>query len=422
MNRGMLADYFTGVAWKSLSQVETDPATSNQHEFNGVAELRRLLGTPAARTQFPAQMIYLSSSDDDPIIEPSMLTWYDSRENHPTRTEWRLYFPSTIVTDCAAEGDILVIARRPDDTLLVIVAEGGSTIANQILWLFGIGDDVQPGFSIREELETEQDRLGFASRLILESIGVEVHVVEESALDHMMARFGHKLPATRIFSGFARQSAGVFDIQSDPDGALMAWMTKEEILFRTFEKHLVAERLQQGFEEDVDGFIAFSLSVQNRRKSRMGWALENHTAALFDAFDITYARSPITENKSKPDFLFPGSLAYHNSEFDTKRLTVLGAKSTCKDRWRQVLSEAKRVKRKHLLTLEAAISVNQTNEMEASNLQLVLPQSLHTTYTESQRAWLLNVSELISILRKRQGDDHRARRHPERAQPTPYRR
>lgn len=403
MNKGMLADYFTGVAWKSLSAVETDPATSNQHEFNGARELRRLLGTQPGRTEFRTQLIYLSSNDDEPVIEQSILTWYDSRVNNPNRAaEWRLYFPTTTVTDCAAEGDLLVIARRPDDTLLVIVAEGGSTIANQVLWLFGIGDDVQPRYSIREELETEQDRLTFASRLILESIGVEVEVTEETALDRMVEMYGVKFPTTLVFSEFARQSVGDLNIEADPDGALMAWMTKEEILFRTFEKHLVAERLQHGFEGDVDGFITFSLSVQNRRKARVGLALENHLAHLFRTLEIAFCRSAVTENKAKPDFLFPSARAYHDPLFDAGRLTVLGAKSTCKDRWRQVLSEAARVKRKHLLTLETAISSTQTDEMIANDLQLVLPRSLHETYTLAQRGWLLDVSGLTSLVLDRQ--------------------
>lgn len=45
--------------------------------------------------------------------------------------------------------------------------------------------------------------------------------------------------------------------------------------------------------------------------------------------------------------------------------TMLGVKSTCKDRWRQVLSEAKRIDNKHLATLEPGISENQTAEMQA---------------------------------------------------------
>jgi len=157
----------------------------------------------------------------------------------------------------------------------------------------------------------------------------------------------------------------------------MAWMEREEILFRTLEKHIIGERLSHGFDGDVDGFISFSLSVQNRRKSRAGLALENHLEILFQECGIKYSRTPVTENKSKPDFIFPGQAEYHDPAFNKINLTMLGVKSSCKDRWRQVLAEADRIKRKHLLTLEAAISKNQTDEMESKELQLVLPKDIH---------------------------------------------
>lgn len=81
---------------------------------------------------------------------------------------------------------------------------------------------------------------------------------------------------------------------------------------------------------------------------------------------------------------------------------MLGAKSTCKDRWRQVLAEADRIKGKHLLTLEAAISVHQTDEMASKNLQLVVPKSIHKTYTIQQQEWLMDVNSFIRLLEQKQ--------------------
>jgi len=78
---------------------------------------------------------------------------------------------------------------------------------------------------------------------------------------------------------------------------------------------------------------------------------------------------------------------------------MLGAKSTLKERWRQVLSEAARIKRKHLLTLEPGISEAQTTEMEAKSLQLVLPRDLHRTYKPAQQAWLLGVDDFLGLVR-----------------------
>jgi EcoRII C terminal len=81
---------------------------------------------------------------------------------------------------------------------------------------------------------------------------------------------------------------------------------------------------------------------------------------------------------------------------------MLGVKSTCKDRWRQVLAEADRIEHKHLLTLEAAISGNQTDEMQTKNLQLVLPRRLHESYSEAQRLWLMDVSSFIALVQEQQ--------------------
>jgi hypothetical protein len=58
--------------------------------------------------------------------------------------------------------------------------------------------------------------------------------------------------------------------------------------------------------------------------------------------------------------------------------------------------------RKHLFTLETAISSFQTEEMSANNLQLVLPRSLHATYTESQQHALLDLESFIGLVRERQ--------------------
>ena len=118
--------------------------------------------------------------------------------------------------------------------------------------------------------------------------------------------------------------------------------------------------------------------------------------------NIQYDRTKITENKSKPDFIFPSLTQYHNVTFPTDKLTMLGTKSTCKDRWRQVLAEADRIKHKHLLTLEAAISTNQTNEMKRKNLQLVVPKPIHKTYTQSQQEWLMDINTFFSILQEKQ--------------------
>ena len=181
-------------------------------------------------------------------------------------------------------------------------------------------------------------------------------------------------------------------------------MGHEEMLFRTYERHIVQDKLRQGFNDDVDEFIKFSLSIQNRRKSRAGYAFENHLEELFKLNHINFQRGAKTENKAKPDFIFPGAAEYHNSAFSVDLLTVLGVKTSCKDRWRQVLAEADRIEKKHLATLEPGISENQTDEMIDKNLQLVIPDKIHSTYNEKQKTELISINDFLAIVQARQND------------------
>ena len=183
-------------------------------------------------------------------------------------------------------------------------------------------------------------------------------------------------------------------------------MEREEVLFRTLEKHLLGEKLRnlskKGEIEDTDTYLQLALSVLNRRKSRAGSALENHLEQIFKDFQLTYTRGGVTEGKSKPDFVFPGIAQYHDNNFDPQNLTMLASKSTCKDRWRQILSEAKKIQNKHLLTLEPSISLNQTNEMQQAQVQLVLPKGIHNTYSQQQQSWLMDLSSFLALAKERQ--------------------
>ena len=399
--------YFRGAAAKRLAAVEVDSSQSHQHEFNGTKELRKLLGECGDPVRIPARFIYLSEQADDSASDIGELTWYDARqrarvERGVNRHECRLYFKETPVTKRAVPGDTLILARQQNGSVLAIFAASESTAERQLRWLFGFSEDPELSFSVRPEEDQDQVELDLAARYILGEIGIEAHDESPVDLSAILGRFGSTFPTTREFSEFARQSTAGVSPSDDPDGALVAWMNMEELLFRSLERHLVEDRLNVGFVRDVDGFISYSLSVQNRRKSRVGSALEHHVEALMRSRGLDYSRGEVTENRSKPDFLFPGIREYRDAQYPPERLTMLGVKSSCKDRWRQVLSEARRIPAKHLLTLEPGISEAQTNEMRSSELRLVIPAALHSTYSDGQRAWLMTVGNFISLVASRQ--------------------
>lgn len=404
MESGYLKKYFKGIVVKKLTQVEIMPQKSNQHEFNARRGMREIFGDD--NRTYKTTFMYISGEEN--ISEDEFLTWYDSRRNNPDRSaEYRMYYPSTSVSEKAQVGDSLFICMKQDGTVLCIISEKDATITSQLYWLFDLDADKADRFIQNVDLDTDGDQLDFAVRIILDQIGVEYEEADdEGLLEDLLIQFNGSFPKTDIFSAYARKLAKFSDPVNEPDRTLMSWYSKEEKIFFLLEKHIIEERLKTGFysegDVDVEGFIKFSLSVQNRRKSRAGLSLENHISALFDANKIQYSHTPVTENRSKPDFLFPNIECYRNPDFPREYLSMLGAKSTCKDRWRQVLAEADRIEKKHLLTLEAAISTYQTDEMQDKHLQLVVPLSIHKTYTENQQKWLYSVKDFIDEIQEKQ--------------------
>ena len=401
MDKINLNKYFLSIAAKRLSQVEANPDISHQHELNGVKGLKEIFGGERMENS-PARFFYLDDESDHVRKSDGFLTWYDSRENNPTRSEFRLYYSCGEVSETFKEGDIVIVGKRTNGDLYFIVARDGTTVANQLVWLFDLKGEDLSSFKFKDISQGEQ-KPGVSINLILDDLGIKVES-DDNLLEPLLKKFGPIFPSTAEFSSYARGCLNGLSIKDDPDGVLMEWINYEEKLFRTLEKHIVSERLKQGFGaagQDVDAFISFSLSVQNRRKARMGAALENHLEEAFKILGIRYSRGKVTENKSKPDFIFPSIHDYHEFSFPADQLTMLGVKSTCKDRWRQILSEAKRVLEKHLFTLEPSISKSQTDEMKGSSVTLVVPQFIHETYSSDQQNWLMNLSEFINLIRSR---------------------
>ncbi|MDR8470211.1 restriction endonuclease, partial [Acinetobacter baumannii] len=88
--------------------------------------------------------------------------------------------------------------------------------------------------------------------------------------------------------------------------------------------------------------------------------LELHLESLFKEHGVmSFETQAITEGKKKPDFIFPSGAAYRDPYYPAEQLRMLGVKTTCKDRWRQVLNEADRIDTVHLFTLQQGVSVAQ---------------------------------------------------------------
>ena len=190
-------------------------------------------------------------------------------------------------------------------------------------------------------------------------------------------------------------------LKSKPDEILLHWLDTEYDLFKCMEEKVYANVLSKPFQT-LDDFVKMANEVLNRRKSRAGKSLEHHLACIFTHNELVFEEQAITEDNKKPDFLFPNAECYHNLLFPAEDLIVLGAKTTCKDRWRQVLTEADRVDVKYLFTLQQGISKNQLREMHDSHLTLVVPHDYVTSFPKEYQEEISDLSGFIRMVLKKQ--------------------
>ena len=115
-------------------------------------------------------------------------------------------------------------------------------------------------------------------------------------------------------------------------------------------------------------------------------------------FGLKFETQVTTENNKKPDFLFPNIESYNDPKFDSRKLILLASKTTCKDRWRQILNEADRIETKHLFTLQQGISKNQLQEMNKYNVQLVVPKEYKSSFPKEYRSNILVLDQFIKMV------------------------
>ena len=247
MRYGFLSSCFEGVALKRLREVEVNPRKSNQHELNGSEPLKQLLALQAFNER-PATFVWLGGENEG-ISEDAWVTWYDSRENQPHRAaEWRLYYPTNAVMELAQAGDLLlVVARRPGNQLMLIIAPDGTT-ANQLAWLFGIRDELEElGEDFRLQEIGKDREIDFVTGYILDDLGIEFEEPETARLDALIIEhYPDGFPSTRELLRFVRNRiVDSISAQDDPDAALLTWMNEEKALFRHIERREVSNRLEK---------------------------------------------------------------------------------------------------------------------------------------------------------------------------------
>ena len=341
-----------------------------------------LFDKPGQKGEFKEKVVKVKWQDD--FTTESCMKYYGQK----TRNEYRITrfgrdFP--FLQDDNV-GDLLILAKFTEEDYVGYVLSSDEDI-----------DDFFATFNLAPD-QTNQ---------LIDVTGiVKPDVKIAQLLQEFAARF-NSFPETRTMAAGARdcfnRAYNIADaaLKNKPDDILLNWVDTEYRLFRFMEEKVYADILTKPFGS-IDAFVQMANEVLNRRKSRAGKSLEHHLADIFTKNELVFEEQAVTEDNKKPDFLFPNAECYHNLQFPADNLIVLGAKTTCKDRWRQVLTEADRVDVKFLFTLQQGISKNQLKEMCDPRLTLVVPHKYIESFPKEYQSSISDLNGFIGMVQAKQ--------------------
>ena len=309
----------------------------------------------------------------------SCITYYHKEKNELRVTRFGRGFSFLREGDV---GSLLVMSKMDEDTYTATLLEED--------------DDIEAFFSYFNL------SLNGLNHIIDKNVLISPDEILKQKMESIVAN-ASSFPETKELSLLAskiyNEAFGIVDgaVTDSPDDILVKWMDTETSLYFQFEEKIYRPIYSSPFGS-LEAISAFANSFLNRRKSRVGKSLEHHLSHVFTSANLKFVEQAVTEGNKKPDFLFPGIEEYHNLLFPDGDLTFLGAKTTCKDRWRQVLNEADRIETKYLFTLQPSISTNQLEEMKQEKVILVVPEQNKSSFDERYRADLLSLKQFVQIV------------------------
>jgi len=141
---------------------------------------------------------------------------------------------------------------------------------------------------------------------------------------------------------------------------------------------------------------AVFLSASQQRKTRAGRSFEFHIAAVMRDGNIRFSEQIISGGR-RPDFVLPDLDTLKRRDRPDSDALVLAAKTTLRDRWKGLKSEALRC-RVYLATVDDRVMTHVIDELERDGITLVVPESLKASKdcNYAQHSNAITFKELLS--------------------------
>lgn len=309
----------------------------------------------------------------------SAITYYGASKDEFRITKFGRCFPYLKPQN---NGDLFILIRNGESEYQTFILDTEEDI-NFFLEIFGL----------------EQSETNKIIELHPSLLGIPAHAA--SLIEQYAAKFRAQFPSTGEMALLAAEIENIVYnhdeyVLTNPDDKLLSRIKVEYRLFQAIENLQYSDAIKKGFDS-IDTFVDLASEILNRRKSRAGKSLEYNLTEIFTRNNLQFTPQARTEGKKRPDFIFPSEDAYHDMNFNADKLISLAAKTTCKDRWRQILNEANRLKGRQLFlcTLQPGMSPDQIDEMHEENVTLVIPEKNMEMYPEKKRPLIWTLAKFI---------------------------
>lgn len=173
-----------------------------------------------------------------------------------------------------------------------------------------------------------------------------------------------------------------------PGDAIMA--ISRELEYRLYRHHELRRRSAELLSilcgtDDIAASVlrnypridAVFLSASQQRKTRAGRSFEHHIAAALTAGGVRFVEQAVTGGR-RPDFVMPDLAQLQNRKRARQDALVLAAKTTLRERWKQVTTESLNCEA-FLATVDDRVAATSIQEMAEADIRLVVPESLKSS-------------------------------------------
>jgi hypothetical protein len=240
------------------------------------------------------------------------------------------------------------------------------------------------------------DAARFAADQLSELIEQIEHALRTGTLDRFIADVT-TLPSPAELASKARAEylavtgepdLNPFRLAAPGDAIMRISRDIEYAIFRRYELRRRAAEVvriladsQRGLADSVvrqfQALDAVFLSASQQRKTRAGRSFEFHIGAVLTEGRIRFEEQAITGGR-RPDFVLPDLETLKRKNRLEEEALVVAAKTTLRDRWKGLSSEALRC-RVYLATVDDRVMTPVIDELQRDGITLVVPESLKSS-------------------------------------------